>query len=155
MEQIERLKEIIVPVLSSCNVKLYELKWTGTGKNRTLEVAITKEDGTMDLDTCALASEKISEVLDQDNSLSEAYTLEVCSPGAEREIHDLHELETMTEPYVFIKFKNPINKLNEVTGTIVSYSDEGMKLSYRAKQATKVMEFTADDIAFIRLAVKF
>ena len=61
----------------------------------------------------------------------------------------------MTEPYVFIKFKNPINKLNEVTGTIVSYSDEGMKLSYRAKQATKVMEFTADDIAFIRLAVKF
>ena len=48
MEQIERLKEMIVPVLSSCNVKLYELKWTGTGKNRTLEVAITKEDGTMD-----------------------------------------------------------------------------------------------------------
>ena len=69
MEQIERLKEMIVPVLSSCNVKLYELKWTGTGKNRTLEVAITKEDGTMDLDTCALASEKISEVLDQDAAL--------------------------------------------------------------------------------------
>lgn len=106
MEQIDRLKEMLVPVLDSCSVKLYEMKWSGTGKNRTLEVAITKTDGTMDLDTCALVSEKISEVLDADSSLSDAYTLEVCSPGAEREIHDLNELKDMKEPYVYIKFKN-------------------------------------------------
>lgn len=155
MEQIEHLKEILAPVFESCSVKLYEMKWSGTGKNRTLEVAITKEDGTMDLDTCALVSEKVSEVLDKEDSLSDAYTLEVCSPGAEREIHDLNELKTMKEPYVFIKFKNPVNKLNEVTGSIVSYSEDMIQLSYRVKQATKLMEFTADDIAFIRLAVKF
>ncbi len=155
MEQIDRLKEMLQPVLESCDVKLYEMKWTGTGKNRTLEVAITKNDGTMDLDTCALVSEKISEVLDNDTSLSDAYTLEVCSPGAEREIKDLNELKQMNEPYVYVKFKNPVNKLSEVTGTIVSYSDDLIELSYRVKQATKKMEFTASDIAFIRLAVKF
>jgi ribosome maturation factor RimP len=155
MEQIEHLKEILAPVFEACSVKLYEMKWSGTGKNRTLEVAITKEDGTMDLDTCALVSEKVSEVLDKEDSLSDAYTLEVCSPGAEREIHDLNELKTMKEPYVFIKFKNPVNKLNEVTGSIVSYSEDMIQLSYRVKQATKLMEFTVDDIAFIRLAVKF
>ena len=155
MEQIDRLKDMLCPVFESCNVKLYEMKWTGTGKNRTLEVAITKNDGTMDLDTCALVSEKISEVLDKDTSLSDAYTLEVCSPGAEREIKDLNELKQMNEPYVYVKFKNPVNKLSEVTGTIVSYSDDLIELSYRVKQATKKMEFTASDIAFIRLAVKF
>ncbi len=155
MEQIDRLKDMLCPVFESCDVKLYEMKWTGTGKNRTLEVAITKNDGTMDLDTCALVSEKISEVLDKDTSLSDAYTLEVCSPGAEREIKDLNELKQMNEPYVYVKFKNPVNKLSEVTGTIVSYSDDLIELSYRVKQATKKMEFTASDIAFIRLAVKF
>ncbi len=155
MEQIDRLKEMLQPVLESCDVKLYEMKWTGTGKNRTLEVAITKNDGTMDLDTCALVSEKISEVLDNDTSLSDAYTLEVCSPGAEREIKDLNELKQMNEPYVYVKFKNPVNQLNEATGTIVSYSGDLFELSYRVKQATKKMEFTASDIAFIRLAVKF
>lgn len=155
MEQIDRLKDMLCPVFESCDVKLYEMKWTGTGKNRTLEVAITKNDGMMDLDTCALVSEKISEVLDKDTSLSDAYTLEVCSPGAEREIKDLNELKQMNEPYVYVKFKNPVNKLSEVTGTIVSYSDDLIELSYRVKQATKKMEFTASDIAFIRLAVKF
>ena len=155
MEQIDRLKEMLIPVLDSCSVKLYEMKWSGTGKNRTLEVAITKTDGTMDLDTCALVSEKISEVLDADTSLSDAYTLEVCSPGAEREIHDLNELKEMKEPYVYIKFKSPVNKLNDVTGTVLSYSDDVIQLSYRVKQATKKMEFTTSDISFIRLAVKF
>ena len=155
MENLALIKDLFQDVLAANNVILYDLKFVNENKMRILQVSIMNEDYSMDIDTCAIVSEQLSKVLDEHDVISSEYFLEVCSPGAEREIHDLHELETMTEPYVFIKFKNPINKLNEVTGTIVSYSDEGMKLSYRAKQATKVMEFTADDIAFIRLAVKF
>lgn len=154
MEQIERLKEMIVPVLSSCNVKLYELKWTGTGKNRTLEVAITKEDGTMDLDTCALASEKISEVLDQDNSLSEAYTLEVCSPGAEREIKDFSEFKKLTGKHIFIRLAHPVKKMLEITGDLLEANDNNLVIAYRDKALTKKVEVEIKEITYARLAVK-
>ena len=53
-------------------------------------------DGSMDLDTCAEVSEKLSALLDAEEGFKEPYTLEVCSPGAEREIRDLKELEGMT-----------------------------------------------------------
>lgn len=155
MEQIEQLKEMFAPVLDSCNVKLYELKWNGSGKNRTLEVAIMKEDGTMDLDTCALVSEKLSEVLDGCTSLNDAYTLEVCSPGAEREIYDLNELVSMHEPYVYIRFKHSIEKMIDITGTILAMEDGMIEMSYRNKQAVKKVKFSQDEIDFIRLAVKF
>ena len=49
METIKRLKELCLPVLEECNVILYDIKWQGNGKERTLEVSIMHEDGSMDL----------------------------------------------------------------------------------------------------------
>ncbi len=152
MESLDTIKERIIPVLEACDVRLYELKWLGN--ESTLQIAITKQDGTMDLDTCAEVSEKLSEALDQCESLNTAYTLEVCSPGAEREIHDLNELKTMTNPYVFVRLKHPVRKLMEFKGEIVSYEDTLIKLSYRDKAAVRTIEFDDSEIEFIRLAVR-
>ena len=93
MDRTERLREMFLPVLEECNVRLYDLAFRTNGKEHTLEVSIMKSDGSMDLDTCAAVSEKLSEVLDREDPIAEEYTLEVCSPGAEREIRDLDELE--------------------------------------------------------------
>ncbi|MBQ1382812.1 MAG: ribosome maturation factor RimP, partial [Solobacterium sp.] len=78
METIKRLKELCLPVLEECNVILYDIKWQGNGKERTLEVSIMHEDGSMDLDTCALVSDRLSEVLDSAEELQTSYMLEVC-----------------------------------------------------------------------------
>ena len=86
MDKTETITELIRPVLDAMAIELYEVKWLGSGKNRTLEISIMRPDGTMDLDTCALVSEKLSELLDSDADLTDAYMLEVCSPGAEREV---------------------------------------------------------------------
>jgi ribosome maturation factor RimP len=155
MDKTERLKKLIEPVLAENNIKLYEVKWTGTGKDHTLEVAIMKEDGTMDIDTCADMSEKIGEVLDREDPISEEYTLEVCSPGAEREIRDLDELDHMSGSYVYVRLKHPFKKMLEFTGTILDVTDGTVHLEYRDKAAKRKAEFTKDNIDFIRMAVKF
>jgi ribosome maturation factor RimP len=152
MESLDKIKELILPELEACEVKLYELKWLGN--ERTLQIAITKQDGTMDLDTCAAVSEKLSEALDQCDTLDIAYTLEVCSPGAEREIHDLNELKQMTNPYVFVRLKHPVGKLTEIKGEIVSYEGTLITISYRDKAAVRTAEFDDSEIEFIRLAVR-
>ena len=81
MDRTERLKEMFLPVLQQMDIRLYDLVYRNSGRERILEVSIMKQDGSMDLDTCAAVSEKLSEVLDREDPISEEYTLEVCSPG--------------------------------------------------------------------------
>lgn len=152
MEQIATLKELILPVLEKSGVQLYDLKWLGN--EHTLQVAVMLEDGSMDLDTCAAVSEQLSAVLDETDLISTAYTLEVCSPGAEREIRDLTELEHMDHPYVFIRLKHPIKKMMEITGEVQSFSDSVIIVTYRDKAATRTADIPADEVEYIRLAVR-
>lgn len=156
MENTGRLEELLRPIVEEQDCRLYELKWLNGGEH-TLQIAITKNDGTMDLDTCALVSEKLSEYLDNSDLIKIAYTLEVCSPGAEREIKDLNELKnTETLPYIFVRLIHPVKKNKELTGTLVEYKEDGMmRLEYRVKAAKRIAEFPDTNIEFIRYAVKF
>ena len=153
MELTEKLESLIQPVLERSGVGRYELKWIGNEK--TLQVAVVKPDGTMDLDTCAMVSEALSEVLDQaEDLIPTAYTLEVCSPGAEREIRDVGELRAMDHPYVFVRLKHPIGKFNELTGEVQSYEGNIIRLTYRDKAAVRTAEFEDGEIEYLRLAVR-
>lgn len=153
MDKIESLKEMFQPVFTKNNVQLYEMKFLNAGKDRTLEVSIMKDDGTMDLDTCAAVSEGLSEILDEKDPISEEYTLEVCSPGAEREIKDLNEMKV--GQYVYVRLKHPFKKMLEFTGELLEINEDGLvKMSYRDKAAIRKAEFTKEDIDYIRMAVK-
>ncbi len=154
MDRNERLKELFAPVFEQNNVKLYDLSWTRIGRDQTLQVAIMKPDGTMDLDTCAIVSDALSEILDREDPIVEEYTLEVCSPGAEREIKDLDELNTMAGEYVFVRLKHPFKKMLELTGEILEVNDDTVILEYRDKAVKRKADFTKDNIDFIRLAVR-
>ncbi len=152
MKDIERLKAIFMPILTEMDVQLYDLAWVQNGKERTLQVSIMRPDGSMDLDTCASVSERLSQKLDEADEEEGAYTLEVCSPGAERTIYDLAELKTL--PYVHVHLKQPIDGSPAFTGQVVAYEEHNVTLSYRDKAATRQVHFTAADIDWIRHAVK-
>lgn len=152
MEDIERLKTILEPVLCDLGIKLYDLTWVQNGREHTLQVSIMRQDGTMDLDTCALVSEKLSVRLDQEDPFENSYTLEVCSPGAERVITDLDELKKL--PYVHVRLKHAVAKGNTFTGQVDAYENHMITLSYRDKAAVRSIRFADAEIELIRYAVK-
>jgi ribosome maturation factor RimP len=87
MKPLEELEELIRPLLHAQDLRLAECKWVHQSGMQILQVAIMRPDGSMDLDTCALASQQISDLLDaHENIIPSEYYLEVCSPGAEREL---------------------------------------------------------------------
>ena len=154
MERTELLKDLFAPVFEANNVRLYELNWI-SGKENTLEVAIMKTDGSMDLDTCAAVSEQLSAVLDEADPISEEYTLEVCSPGAEREIKDPEELDQLAGKYIYVRLREPFKKMVEFTGEVKDVDGNLIHLEYRDKAARRIAEFTKENIEFIRYAVRF
>ncbi len=151
MEAIEKIKELIQPILSENKIKLYDVKWTSEKNNKILQISILKEDDTMDLDTCALISEKISVVLDE--LLTYQYMLEVCSPGAEREIKNFDEIKNYVGKYIFVRLNHSIKGKNEFTGEIESV-DDLITINYRDKAVLRKVSFETKEIEFIRFAVK-
>ena len=153
MNQIEELKEIIRPVLEKMNLELFDLQWL-KGKDKTLQISITNLENKIDLDNCVMASEAISEELDRLDPIKEEYTLEVCSPGAEREITDLNQLTHLIGSYVLIQLKEPYKAMNEIKGEIKESTDNSILIEYRDKAATRKADIHMDNISFARFAVK-
>lgn len=155
MEQLEKIKTLIQPALDSLDLQLYEVQWVSEKKSRILQIAVMRPDGSMDIETCAEISEKISELLDQHEDLiSTEYFLEVCSPGAERVLRSEEEIRKAVGSFVYIRLKAPIKSMMEVTGDLIEINGTLLTLSYRDKAATRKMKVEMEQLELIRLAVK-
>lgn len=153
MEKLEQIKKQLLPVLNQFDVELYELNWHRGKKTSTLQVAIMHSDGTMDLDTCADVSERISEVLDAMDCFENEYFLEVCSPGAERKLRNEKEIGDSLGKKIYVRFIKEVKGMKEVTGVLNSFENGLLKIEYRDKAATRKLETEYANVEFIRLAV--
>ena len=102
--ELTAIEKLILPVLERYQCELVELKWTQESSMKILQCAVMFEDGSMDLETCSQISSEISPILDESSLKDMTYYLEVCSPGAERELKDDHDIERSIMKEVKILF---------------------------------------------------
>lgn len=153
MEKLEQIQEQLEPILRQFNVELYEMNWQKTKSATTLQIAIMHHDGSMDLDTCANVSEAISAMLDETDCITEEYFLEVCSPGAERRLRNLQDVQEATGKKVFIELHKEVKGYTEISGILVSCVEGILQINYKDKAASRKIELAYDNIKLIRLAV--
>lgn len=80
---LDQVESIVKPITEELGFELVDLAFEKEGKNWFLRIFADSEGG-IDIDDCALISERVSEKLDEADPISENYFLEVSSPGAER-----------------------------------------------------------------------
>ncbi|MBW9211885.1 MULTISPECIES: ribosome maturation factor RimP [Terrabacteria group] len=149
MKQISEIEALLSSALQKHGFEVEEVKWISDEK--TLQISVNNLQGETDLDACAKANEWISEILDEKDPIPEEYNLEVCSPGAEREIKDIHLIQK--ETYVHVDFKEAVNQHQSLEGYL-SVTEKGYMLQYREKAVLKKIVLDEKNIAFIRHAVK-
>ncbi|WP_417720557.1 ribosome maturation factor RimP [Salipiger sp.] len=88
-----RVAEIITPVLEDMGFELVRIRLM-SGKTSTLQVMAERPDGGIEVDECAEISTAISAILDVEDPILDAYTLEVSSPGIDRPLTRLKDFET-------------------------------------------------------------
>ena len=88
-----QMAEIITPVLEDMGYELVRLRLMG-GETPTLQIMADKPDGGIEVDDCAAISTAVSAVLDVEDPITEAYHLEVSSPGIDRPLTRLKDFET-------------------------------------------------------------
>ncbi|QBF34101.1 ribosome maturation factor RimP [Thalassococcus sp. S3] len=88
-----RMAEIITPVIEGMGYELVRVRLM-SGKSTTLQIMADKADGGIEVDDCAEISNAVSAVLDVEDPILDAYTLEVSSPGIDRPLTRLKDFET-------------------------------------------------------------
>lgn len=152
---LEKIKQLIQPILNDHDVYLDDIEYVKEKNEWYLRIFIEKNNGYLDMDTCVAVSEAISDMLDQEDLIEDEYYLEVSSPGAEKPLKTLEKVQQSIGEYVYIQFKNPTQGMNEVYGTILNVEGTQIELQYMVKNIKKKCNIDYNDIAFIRLAVKF
>lgn len=87
-----RMAEIIGPVIDDLGYELVRVRLMG-GKTNTLQIMADRPDGGIEVDDCAKISNAVSAVLDVEDPLEDAYTLEVSSPGIDRPLTRLKDFD--------------------------------------------------------------
>jgi ribosome maturation factor RimP len=88
----KRLAALVEPVATDMGLELVRLRLM-SGNHPTLQIMAQKPDGTMEVEDCARLSTAVSAVLDVEDPITDAYTLEVSSPGIDRPLTRLKDFE--------------------------------------------------------------
>lgn len=150
---IDQLTQRVQELLKDTPYHVYEINWTSSAGNKVLQVVVGDDNFTIDLDGCALVSDKVSQLLDDEFDQFQDYFLEVCSPGAERELKTLDERLKASGHKVALRLTHPVDKQLEFEGVVDSINEQELTLTYRIKARSKTIIISMDNVEFMRLAV--
>lgn len=153
---LDIVEPFITEIVEANHSELVDLEYVKEGPSWYLRVYADQEGG-IDLDQCALLSEKISEALDQikPDPFPKSYYLEVSSPGAERPLKTEEAIASQVGSYVHFDYYVPQEGEKFHEGTLLAVEDEVYQLEIRDKSRTKQISIDKKSVAKARLAVKF
>lgn len=104
----ERTEKLLGPIVEKFGVEVYDVEYVKEGRDFYLRVYLDKPEGVNILD-CENVSRELSDRLDEEDFIPDAYILEVSSPGLGRALKkDRHLLKSLGEA-VEIKTYKPID----------------------------------------------
>ncbi len=144
------VEEMVLPYLSSNGFELVDIEYVKEGSNYFLRIFVDKEGG-IDIDDCGRISEYVSEQLDKNDPVSDAYFLEVSSPGAERPLKKQEDVKKAVGKHVFVTTYEPIGGAKEFEGLLLAF--DGDNAIVRTGKKEHVIPYAK--VASARLAIVF
>ncbi|CBS88244.1 ribosome maturation factor RimP [Azospirillum lipoferum] len=93
MDATGRIEQIITPSVEAMGYEVVRVQISG-GQRSVLQIMAERADGApMTVEDCADISRSVSALLDVEDPIREAYTLEVSSPGIDRPLTRLKDFE--------------------------------------------------------------
>jgi ribosome maturation factor RimP len=149
--QLDRIRELIMPTLSFLGYELYDLALAGSGASTTLRVRIDRPEGVT-LADCERVSKSVSALLDQADPFPTRYELEVSSPGAERPLRNLDEYRRFIGRRANVRYR--LGDSEQVAeGRLTAVSDDMIELQLGEGKHLRSVAIPLGDIVSARLAI--
>ncbi len=146
----KKAEELIMPLITENNFELVDVEYVKEASNWYLRFYVDKEGG-ITVEDCELVSRALSEKLDENDFIQDAYILEVSSPGLGRPLKKPKDFERSIGKEVEVRLYKAINKQKEFEGTLIKYNENEIVISVDNEE----IAFDIKDIALVRLAFDF
>ena len=125
-ELLRRIEDIVAPTVIGMG---YELVRVAMSRGGTLQVMIEPADGRpMDVEDCANVSRALSAVLDVEDPIADAYTLEVSSPGIDRPLTRPKDYARWAGHVARLETNLPVEGRRRFKGTLLGLDDGLVRL---------------------------
>jgi len=119
------LHKLLEPGARALGFEILTVELSGRGSGTILRVYIDGPDGVT-LDDCANVSHQLSAILDVEDPIPDAYTLEVSSPGLDRPLSKRSHFEAVLGQQVKIQTHGYIQGRRKFTGLLTNVSDKAL-----------------------------
>jgi ribosome maturation factor RimP len=129
MTQIEeRIEEIIAESVAALGHDIVRVLVTGQ-QRKVLQIMVERRDGgTVTLDDCTAVSRTVSTLLDVDDPIPGAYTLEVSSPGIDRPLTRPADYDRFAGFDARVEMNAPIDGRRRFQGRLLGRAGESVRL---------------------------
>lgn len=115
--------ELAEPIAKGLGLILWDVRFLKEGTDWYLRIIIDKAGEPVGIEDCVRMSEALDAPLDEADPISQSYSLQVQSPGIERELtRDFHFTESVGKK-VMLRLIRAVDGAREYKGTLVSYDD--------------------------------
>lgn len=142
--------EMLKPICRENGVEIYDVEYVQEAGEWYLRAYIDKEGGVT-IDDCEAVSRAMSDALDANDFIEDAYYLEVSSPGLGRTLKKDTHLQKSIGETVELKTFKPIDKRKEFTGILKGFTQSSITVEIDGKDT----EFLRNEVALIKLALDF
>lgn len=125
---MDKLNNLITPIIEEKGLELYHLEYVKENGENYLRIYIDNEKG-VSLQDCENVSRSVSDILDVEDPIEEAYYLEISSPGIDRILYSDKHLENNINNQVTIKLSKLLNGKKIYEGTLLGFEDEIIKIN--------------------------
>lgn len=147
------LAALVEPVLESLGFRLVRIEVSGRD-GKTVQIMAERPDGSMTIDDCEAVSRAVSPLLDVQDIVSDAYRLEVSSPGIDRPLVRPSDFVDWAGSEAKIEVKAPIEGRKRFRGLLEGFEDgEVLIEADLGEEGRKVIGLSVGMIATARLVL--
>ncbi len=150
---IDRLHEVISPILWTLGLELIDVVCVGRGPRSVVRVLVDKPGGVTITD-CEQAHKALGPALDVADPFPHAYTLEISSPGLDRPFQRTQDYQRAIGKQVNLKLRQPLEGQWRITGELKQVDEALVVLEIGTYRAPQAIQLSRESIAEAKLVVK-
>lgn len=146
-----RTEALLEPIAAGYQVEIYDVEYVKEGREWYLRAYIDKKGGVT-IEDCEKVSRALSDALDLEDFIPDAYILEVSSPGLGRQLKKDRHFEKSLQETVEVKMFEAVDGVKELEGILRAYDQR--KIVIMLEDDSEI-ELERNKIAQVRLKIDF
>ena len=135
---VQKITDLGEQAAQGTAIEIVEIQLRGGGSNRLLRVYIDKPGGVTHGD-CEIISERLGKLLDETDAVpGDSYTLEVSSPGVERNLAKPRDFERVVGKKIRVSVQGQIDGQTRFEGKLARVADGVLELEMGPEQIVRV-----------------